>query len=171
MSHQQGNSGPTFHDHDHDHDHDHGWVAQASLPGIPLQLSELVPKHAMVHCKSGKKIGDKGRRGLPSMLCKKLSHNGAKPEKTWGSAHNFCRPSFPMSAHSQTAMLQFCGPFVSSTISTGLSIAKPMLVDRLCSDGVWRLEHTMVDFKLFHEAIVGSAYGTAFTQLRKGFVR
>lgn len=163
MSYQQRDSGSTF--------HDHGWVAQASLPDIfPLQLSELVPKHAMVHCKSGKKISDKGRRGLPPRLCKKLCHTGAKPEKTWGSAHNFRRPGFPISAHSQTAMLQFCGPFVSSTISTRLPIAKPMLIDRLCFDGVWRLEHTMVDFKLFHEAVVGSAYGTAFTQLRERFV-
>jgi hypothetical protein len=101
----------------------------------------------------------------------RIGHTGAKSEKTWESAHNFRCPSFPISAHSQIPMLQFCGPFISSTVSTRLPIAKPMLVDRLCSGGVWRLEHTMVDFKLFHEAIIGSAYGTAFTQLRKGFVR
>jgi hypothetical protein len=34
---------------------------QASLPDkFSLQLSEPAPKHAVVHCKSGKKINDKG---------------------------------------------------------------------------------------------------------------
>jgi hypothetical protein len=147
-----------------------GGISQSS-GHISLQLSELVPKHEMVHCKSGKKISDKGRGSLALGSAKSSAHTSAKPEKIWGSAYNFRRPSLPISAHSQTAMLQFCGPFVRSTISTRLPIAKPMLVDRLRSDGVWRLEHTIVDFKLFHEAAVGSAYGTAFTQLREGFVR
>src|SRR4051812_46675572 len=72
----------------------------------------------------------------------------------------------PLNSHATTLR-----DFVSSTTSPRPSIAKRMLVDILCPAGVWGLGHTIVDFKLLHEAVVGSAYGTAFTQLRQGFVR